>query len=118
MSSNYGRALIAAAVSFLVSSSLSEAQEDISTLTIENDSVYTINEIHIKPGTLGRWRPDILDGVLHSGNHVDITDIPTGTWDIKFVDQDNEECILRRVRITRSTTWTLTTNWLERCEGQ
>ncbi len=117
MSSNYGKVLIAAAVSFLVSSSLNKAQEDRSTLTTENNSVYAINEIHIKPSTLGRWRPDILDGVLGSGSSVDIPGIVTGTWDLKFVDQDGEECILRRIRITRSIAWSLTTNWLERCEG-
>jgi hypothetical protein len=86
-------------------------------LRIQNVSRFDIHRIYVSPSDSRNWGPDLLgDDVLRSGSAFTITDIRPGEYDIRFVDEDGDACILNDIAIFRSTSWTLTTAWLLNCE--
>jgi hypothetical protein len=87
-------------------------------LSIRNDSRYDVYRIHLSPTQSSNWGRDVLGStLLESGSRYTITNIPTGRYDIKFVDEDGDECVLRGFSVVNNLSWTLTTDWLLRCEG-
>jgi hypothetical protein len=65
-----------------------------------------------------RWGNDLLGRrVLGNGESHLITNISFGEWDLKFVDEDGDECFLNKVKMQQSASWSLTDNWLLTCEG-
>jgi len=87
-------------------------------LSIQNDSRYRIREIYMSSSREESWGRDHLgDKILSPGSVFTISGISAGEWDVKFVDEDRDSCVLRRISITENTSWTLTTNWLLHCEG-
>lgn len=86
-------------------------------LTIRNLSEYDIYQLFISSSELTRWGPNLLGwGVLSSGTYWTISEVVTGEYDVKFVDEDGDDCVLRNIPITKNTVWDLTTDWLLRCE--
>jgi hypothetical protein len=70
----------------------------VSTLTIDNDSSYTIIEINLSPTTQVSWGPDLLGGdVLAPGEVFEVSGISCDTYDIRIVDDTSDECILDSV---------------------
>jgi hypothetical protein len=64
------------------------------------------------------WGPDVLGStLLTSRSRHTVTGIPTGRYDIKFIDEDGDECVLRSFAIAKDLSWTLSTEWLLSCEG-
>lgn len=87
-------------------------------LKIQNDSRYDIYHLYVSSSEEEHWGPDQLgDHVLESDTSYTLTDIVPGEYDIKFVDEDGDACVLRNVKIFQNTSWSLTTKWLARCEG-
>ena len=69
-----------------------------STLTIDNDSSYTLIEINLSPTTSVSWGPDLLGSdVLAPGEVFEAHGIDCNTYDIRVVDDTNDECILDSV---------------------
>jgi len=69
-----------------------------STLTIDNDSTYTLIEINLSPTTSVSWGPDLLGAeVLAPGEVFEASGIDCDTYDIRVVDDTNDECILDSV---------------------
>jgi hypothetical protein len=63
------------------------------------------------------WGPDQLkDFVLTAGSTFTLTSIAVGEYDVKFVDEDGDACVLRHIKITDDTSWRVTTQWLLQCE--
>jgi hypothetical protein len=66
-----------------------------SSLTINNDSSYTLFEINLAAIDDPNWGPDLLGGtVLDPGDSLVITDIDCDTYDVRVVDDTGAECIL------------------------
>ena len=87
------------------------------TLTIQNNSGYDIYEIQMSPSVDGFWERDLLGHhVLSTGNSFVISNITSGRWDIKVVDEDGDECIIQQVPVYQDRTWTLTPLGLVGCE--
>jgi hypothetical protein len=87
-------------------------------LSIENDSTFAIQQIRLASNNSGNWGPDTLgSSVLKPGARHIITDIPTGSYGLKFVDQDGDECVFRPLMIIDDMSWRLNTDFLLRCEG-
>lgn len=94
-----------------------DAQDRKYSLKIQNDSRYDIYRLFMSESDEEEWGPDQLQTVvLESGETYTLTDIKPGEYDIKFVDEDGDECVLRDVAIFENTSWVLTTQWLVRCE--
>jgi hypothetical protein len=95
-----------------------DAQGSRYVLRIDNQSTYDVYKLYVSSSERTRWGPDLLgrNGVLRTGSSWRITDIQAGEYDVKFVDQDGDECILSNINIFRDTSWNLTKDFLLKCE--
>ena len=94
------------------------AQGSRYSLTIVNDSSFDIERLYVSSSDFGVWGPDQLGlRVLRSGDTFTLTGIKPGEYDIKFVDQDGDTCILR-YQVFRNLSWRLTNSWLLGCESR
>ena len=88
------------------------------TLLIENDSRYDIYYLYMSRTLEDDWGPDRLGSeVLGSGETFSLGNIPAGEYDVKFADEDDDECVLSDIAIVTDTEWSLTTDFLLECEG-
>ena len=88
------------------------------TLLIENDSRYDIYYLYMSRTLEDDWGSDQLGNeVLDSGETFALGNIPAGEYDVKFVNEDDDECVLNDIAIINDTEWRLTTNFLLECEG-
>ena len=88
------------------------------TLFIENDSRYDIYYLYLSRTLEDNWGSDQLGNeVLDSGETFALGNIPAGEYDVKFVDEDDDACVLNDITIINDTEWRLTTNFLLECEG-
>ncbi|MCB0635113.1 MAG: hypothetical protein KDC54_00765, partial [Lewinella sp.] len=82
------------------------------TLTIENNSMWDIYYIYIHDESecVGFYDGDMLgpNDILESGESIQIDLRRSGSYDIKIVDEDGDECLLRNVLLERDITWTIT----------
>ncbi len=93
-------------------------RRDHYTLFIENDSRYDIYYLYMSRTLEDNWGSDQLGNeVLDSGETFALGNIPAGEYDVKFVDEDDDECVLNDIAIIDDTEWRLTTNFLLECEG-
>jgi hypothetical protein len=88
-----------ALVASLVLAACGTTDPDLSsTLTIDNDSSFTLISIYLSPTTSVSWGPDLLGSeVLTPGEVFQAAGIDCDTYDIRVVDEDNDECILDSV---------------------
>jgi hypothetical protein len=69
-----------------------------STLTIDNNSSYTLIEIYLSPTSNVSWGSDLLgSNVLEPGDAYEVSGIECATYDIRIVDEDHDECVLDSV---------------------
>ena len=88
------------------------------TLLIENDSRYDIYYLYMSRTLEDNWGSDQLGSeVLDSGETFALGNIPAGEYDLKFVDEDDDACVLNDIAIINDTEWHLTTKFLLECEG-
>ena len=86
-------------------------------LRIRNNTRWEISRIYMSTAETDNWGPDQLgDNVLRSGGSYTMTGIRPAEYDIRFIDEDNDQCVLRNIQIFENTYWTLTSDWLVRCE--
>lgn len=84
---------------------------------ITNNSSYDIYELHISStGDNNRGR-DLLGrfGVLESGASTGVTAEP-GRYDLKLVDEDGDECVVRNLGLYGDQSWNITDRRLLSCE--
>ena len=87
-------------------------------LRIQNDSRFAIERIYMSATNQSQWGPDQLGtNVLRPGTSFTLTSVSAGRYDLRFIDEDGDRCVLRNVSIDGRTSWTLTSAWLARCEG-
>jgi hypothetical protein len=87
-------------------------------LKITNNSKYVIRRIYVSSSEEENWGPDLLgEYVLKPEYEYTIEDLVPGEFDVNFVDEDGDKCILRNIKIFKNESWSLTTAWLEKCEG-
>ena len=88
------------------------------TIKLANSSRFEIYGLFMSSAEKKNWGKDYLNGViLAPGDKVTIIRIVPGEWDIKFVDEDGDECVLNDVKIFENYNWNITTDWLLNCEG-
>lgn len=75
--------------------------EDIdltSTLTIDNQSSFAFIEINLSSVDAESWEEDLLGSdILTPGESVEISGIECDDYDVRVVDEDQDECIVREV---------------------
>lgn len=86
-------------------------------LRIKNSSRWAIYRLYMSSAKVEKWGPDQLGNyILRPGRSYTLTDIKPGDYDVMFVDQDNDKCVLRNVQIFKNTYWTLRSDWLLECQ--
>lgn len=93
------------------------AQSAYYSLRMENHTGYDIYELRLSSVNDPSWERDLLGaGVFEDGNSFTITQISPGRYDIAFVDQDADVCVLNDVPIFSNLDWDLSQRWLLNCE--
>jgi hypothetical protein len=96
------------------------------TITIRNDSNWTIHYLYLSPTSETDWGPDQLgDNVINTGETFTLNGIPCKddagtkiTYDVKIVDEDSDECIIGAVDLCEGDdTWVITTSDLLECQA-
>ena len=126
-STRFSRALLISALVCLLLSGLTLISQEVKAqnlnryrITIKNNTEYEVHKIYLSATESNNWGPDRLgrNGVLANADSLTLTDIRPGAYDIKFVDEDGDECILRNVKILKNTRWSLTNDWLIECQNR
>ena len=80
------------------------------TLEISNDSGADVWYVHLSPSDADQWGEDWLDDeVIEVGETYAVTGIPEGVYDVRAVDQYEEQIeIFWEVTLEGSMTWTIT----------
>lgn len=86
-------------------------------LKIRNESRWNIKRIYMSNAETDKWGPDQLgESVLYSGRYFTLEGIRPAEYDIMLIDQDNDKCILRNIAIFENKDWTITSDWLLKCQ--
>jgi len=87
--------------------------------TIVNNSNYTIYYIYMSATSQSQWGPDQLqpDQTLGPRQSVTLRGVPCDRYDLKFVDEDGDECEQRNVEVCHNTTLYIENDALLQCEG-
>lgn len=109
--------LASAALAVLSAPGAAEAQNRYA-LTLQNDSSYDIYHLFMSTTETDQWGPDQLgDHILEVDTDFTINQIPPGEYDLKFVDEDGDECVLVDIQVFQDETWSITDDALLDCEG-
>jgi hypothetical protein len=85
-------------------------------LTVINSSDYVVHHLHVSPSQSRSWGPDQLGkAIIGRAERFTVRNIPDGTYDLKLVDEDEDECIVENVEVSGTITWTLTDTVIENC---
>ena len=106
-----------ALVAILASAIPVAAQSSYYNLRMENNTGYDIYELYFSSIYSG-WGDDLLGPgrIFPDGSTFTITDISPGHYDIAFVDEDEDVCVVRNVAIYQNLDWNLSQVWLLNCE--
>jgi hypothetical protein len=111
------KTLAIALVSAIGLLSVVPAQAQTHRIRLENDSSYAIYHVYVSRVDFGIWGPDRLgDIVLQPGYYTYLPSLPLGEYDLKLVDEDGDECQVRRVTVGTDTNWRIDDSWLLSCE--
>jgi len=120
MSTTFRKTILAvsfALVALLASAIPVAAQSSHYSLRMENNTGYDLYRVYFSSVNTNQWGDDMLGTrIFRDGTTFTITGIAPGRYDLKFVDQDRDVCILRNVVIYGSLNWDLSQNWLLSCE--
>jgi hypothetical protein len=87
-------------------------------LTVINSSDYVVHHLYISPSASKSWGQDQLGkSIIGRAERFTVNNIPDGTYDLKLVDEDGDECIVERVDINSDMNWTLTDTVVENCQS-
>lgn len=91
-----------------------------SVVTVRNTSDWVVMEFYMTPADVEEWGPDLLDEeVLGSGDSLTLYDISCDFWDLLFIDEDGDECILTDVALCNdNATWDITNDELLHCVSE
>ncbi len=85
-------------------------------LVVINSSDYVIHQLYVSPADDRNWGKDQLGKqTVGRAERFTLRNIPDGNYDLKIVDEDDDECIIRNVRIVGDMQWMLTDTIIENC---
>ena len=108
--------LVACAATLLISV---PAQAQKNSLVVTNNSYWTISQFFLSSVDSDNWGQDLLGyGVIGTGETFTLRGIRCGTYDVKLVDEDSDECEIRNVDICSGRdSWAITNDYLLNCEA-
>ncbi len=95
---------------------VASAQDATRTFTVYNNSRFRIDHLYVSPSSSSRWGYDQLGEYdLPTNYHVDVP-VDPGWYDVKLVDQDGDDCVIKDVDFRDGESWTITNGVLLACE--
>ena len=88
-----------------------------SSVLVRNLSEWTIVEFYMSPSDDDDWGRDLLGrDVLDPGDTLTLTNISCDDWDLMFIDEDDDECVLEEVDLCNDDAhWDITSRELIAC---
>ena len=89
-----------------------------SSVTIHNGSSWAIHELYLSPSDQDAWGPDQLGSeIIESDGRYTLNGIPCDEYDVRLVDEDGDECVVREVDLCGdNATWRITDEDLLACQ--
>ncbi len=95
----------------LLAAALPAAHAQGGKLGLHNDTGKTITAVHVSPIDVDRYGPNLLRGAqLADGGNYTFPDLPNGLYDMRLVDSEGAECLLKDIDYFQYTIWTITRN--------
>lgn len=87
-------------------------------LKITNKAMWIVTHVYVSSSESNDWGNDWLgENVLGRNDSLTISNLRPGEYDVKFIDEDADECILNSYAVFQNTSWILTSDWLAECQG-
>jgi hypothetical protein len=113
------KSVIIAALSLAVASASGTAFAKPVDVDFINKSKWTIEQIFLSATRENKWGPDQLeDKVLHTGDSFKLKGVPVGKYDVKLVDEDEDECVVADLRVADQGSITITDQNLLKCQDE
>ena len=81
---------------------------------------HTISEFHLAPAGTSNWGPNQCkndkDGAVDPDERLRITDVPSGTYDVKFSDTAGRVCTVRNIKIEAGAIFAIEEKNLTSCD--
>ena len=121
MTSKFRKYILAmsfALIAFLASALPVVAQNSHYSLRMENNTGYDIYQVRLSSVYQIHWPDDLLgaSSIFWDGTSFTINQIAPGRYDLAFVDEDGDLCIVNDVAIYQNLNWSLSERWLLSCE--
>jgi hypothetical protein len=89
-------------------------------ITFKNSSKWEIHHLFLSTTKEKEWGPEQLgkDQVIGTGDTFTLTDIDPGKYDMKLVDEDEDECILTGVKLASDQAVEITDKDLIACQSE
>lgn len=105
-------------VACLFTSSSGALAENGVSITFDNKSQYDIVELNLSPVKQQDWGDNQLPETLKAGSSFTLNSIPANKYDVQFVDEDDDKCVLQNVKIAANETVVITDADLVGCQAQ
>jgi len=99
----------------------SDVKQDLeSQVTFRNDSSWAINELYFSRSASKIWGKDQLGRkTVRNGDSFTLSDIPCGTYDVKLVDEEGDQCDIDKVQLcAEAHTWAIRDKDLAKCQAR
>jgi hypothetical protein len=90
-----------------------------SQVELRNDSRWSIRQLYFAPIDSERWGPNqVSHNSIHAGDSFTLTDIRCDKYDVKIVDEDGDECVVRNIALCGADKiWRLGDKDLLKCQA-
>lgn len=86
---------------------------------VVNDSDWAIHHMFLSPVDDDQWGPDQLgEYTIEPGEAFTLENVPCDLYDVKLIDEDDDECVITEVEICKADqSWVVTSEDLASCQG-
>jgi hypothetical protein len=97
---------------------IADAAGKKATVKVVNKSDWELNHFYLSPTGEDEWGPDQLgEDVIATDESFSLNQIPCDSYDVKLVDEEDDECIVEDVDICGgSESWVITNKILLACQ--
>jgi hypothetical protein len=86
-------------------------------IKFRNNSRWDIRRIYLSTTETNKWGQDQLGAeTLRSGGTFTLNDIRPGEYDLMLIDEDNDKCVMRNIKLFESKELTISSDWLVACQ--
>lgn len=95
-----------------------QAEKKRASVKVVNKADWEIHHFYLSAADDDDWGPDQLgEDVIATGESFTLRSIPCDTYDVKLIDEDDDECVVEEVDLCGGgETWTITNKLLLACQ--